>query len=147
MYALTFLSAAFVGTTFFSSGAVASFLSFSTGFLILVCALSISIRKGLVVNKNISRGYFLFGKLLFKKKIKGTISENFTMLDKRYRQKYIGRRRERNLSYTIDSFELYFFDSDGAIRDRIIKCMKLEACDKAKDFLVENASLKFVSLQ
>ena len=138
IYALVFLIALFFGTTYFSSGIVAFWISTISGLLIIICILTLLIKKGLANNKQLYRGYFLFGKLIRKKKIENCVSNKFTIIHKRYRQKYIRNYNESNWEYAIDSFELYFFDEDGTIQDEIIKCSKKESSEKAKFFLIEN---------
>ena len=146
IYMLVVLTAIFLGVTFTKTGDIAILTSVISGILIIICSLALVVKKGLVFRQELYRGHFLFGKLLFKKKIENSISDNFTLLVKKYRQKYIGGRRDPNLEYAVDSFELYFFDEDGAIQNEIIKCRKKESCEKAKDFLIEHCQLKFVSL-
>ena len=146
IYALIFLVALFFGTTFFSSGITAFCISIISGLLIIICILSMLIKKGLVNNKQLYRGYFLFGKLMRKKKIENPVSDKFTIMHKIYRQKYVRSYNEQNWEYGIDSFELYFFDEDGAIQNEIIKCSKKESSEKAKVFLMEKCNLEFVSL-
>ena len=61
LYALLFFAALFVGTTFFSKGSLALFLSIFSGVVVLVCIVTLSIKKGLVADTNLYGGYFLFG--------------------------------------------------------------------------------------
>ena len=146
IYASMFSIALFVGTTFFSSGNFALTLSIISGLLASICILALLTKKGLVINKKLYRGYFLFDQLFLKREINNPISNKFTILSKKYRQKYIRSHREQNWEYSVDSFELYFFDEDGAIRDEIIVCQKKESSQKAKEFLVKNYSLQYVEL-
>ena len=146
IYSLVILIAFFIGITFSKTGYIALITSITCGILILICSFFLLIKKGLLIKRELYRGYFLFGKLLLKKKIENPISDKFTLLAKKYRQKYSTGLREPNLEYSVDSFELYYLDEDGAIRNEIIKCRKKESFEKAKDFLVENYNLKFVSV-
>lgn len=145
IYSLVILSGLFVGSTFFSSGNTANFFSAITGFLLLCSAISLAIKKGLIQDKKLYKGYFLLGKAIYRKEILNPMSDNFTLLKKRYRQKYVRSIRELDWEYSVDSFELFFFDEDGAIRNRIIKCLTYQSCEKAKMFLIENSNLKFRS--
>ena len=146
IYAIIFLTALLVGTTFFSEGKIAIVLGFLSGVLLLICSVAILIKKGLVWKHKLFRGYFLFGQLIYKKEIENPASDTFTLMVKNYRQKFIRPRREQDWSYSVMSFELFYFDHDGAIQNPIIKCLKIENCEKAKNFLVEHSSLKFKSL-
>jgi len=146
IYAIVILSGLFVGTTFFSSGNLANYLSIVSGILSLSCIVSLAIKKGLVQGKKLYRGYFLFDKVIRKKEIQNPASDNFTLLKKRYRQKHVRGRREPDWEYSVDSFELIFFDEDSAVQNLIIKCLTYESCEKAKKFLIANSGLKFKGL-
>ena len=146
LYALLFFSALFIGTTFFSTGKLALFCSIFSGIIVMVCIICLSIKKGLVVNRNLYRAYFVFGQLIFKHKVEATLNTKFTLLANEHRQKYIRGNREPNWEYNVSSFDLHFFDSDGAIQDKIISCMKLENCGRAQKFIQENTLFVFVSL-
>ncbi len=146
IYSLVILTGLFVGTTFFSSGETANFFTVVSGFLLLCILISLAIKKGLIQDKKLYKGYFLLGKAIYRKEILNPMSVNFTLLKKRYRQKYVRYHREPDLEYSVNSFELFFFDEDGAIQNLIIKCLTYQTCEKAKIFLIENSNLKFKSL-
>lgn len=146
LYALIFFSALFVGTTVFSAGPIALFFSIFSSIIVMVCIVFLTIKKGLVADRNLYRGYFVFGQLIFKEKIEATLNTKFTLLANEHRQKYIRGNREPNWEYNLSSFDLHFFDSDGAIQDKIISCMKLENCVRAQKFIQENTLFVFVSL-
>ncbi len=146
IYALVFLLALFIGTFLFSSGKTAVLICILSGILVLICILALLTKKGIVADLNLYRGYFLFSKLIYKKRIENPVSDKFTILHKKYRQKYIRSYKDPNWEYAVDSFELYFYDEDGTIQNPIIKCMKSESSEKAKSFLIENFGLKFKSI-
>lgn len=146
IYALVFLTALFSGTTFFSSGNLAFWISMISGLFVLICITILLIKKGLVNTSQLYYGYFLFGKLIGKKKIDTTVSDKFTILHIRYRQKYVRSHNEPNWEYGIDSFEIYFYADEGTIQNEIIKCSNKENSEKAKDFLMQHCNLKFVSI-
>jgi hypothetical protein len=146
MYSIVFLSAFFVGATFFSTGSLAHKFSFLFGILLLICLVAIISKKGLVITKKLYRGYFIFGFLYWKKEINNPLSNTFTLLIKKYRQKYIRSYKEPNWEYSLESFELYFFDNDGAIRDKIITFSKKSSSERAIDFLTLHNFLEYKSL-
>ena len=146
LYALLFFTALFVGTTFFTVGPLALFFSIFSSIIVMVCIFFLTIKKGLVADKSLYRGYFVFGQLIFKQKVEATLNTKFTLLANEHRQKYIRGKREPNWEYNVSSFDLHFFDSDGAIQDKIISCMKLENCGRARKFIQENTFFVFVSL-
>jgi hypothetical protein len=146
MYSIVFLSAFFVGATFFSTGSLAQKFSILFGILLLICLFFILSKKGLVITKKIYRGYFIFGFLYWKKEVKNPLSTTFTLLIKKHRQKYIRSYKEPNWEYSLESFELYFFDNDGAIRDKIITCSNKSSAERAIDFLTKYKLLEFKSL-
>lgn len=142
MYALVFSGAMFIGTTFFSSGNTGSLFF---GIITSICITFLIIKKGLVMDKNLYRGYFVFGKLVSKKKIINPNTEKFTLVGRKLRQKYDRSYQDPNWEYTVDSFELYFINEEGEIKNEIIKCRSHKSAEEAKEFLLINSPLKFVS--
>jgi hypothetical protein len=68
MYSIVFLSAFFIGATFFSTGSLAQKFSFLFGILLLICLVAIISKKGLVITKKLYRGYFILASFIGKKK-------------------------------------------------------------------------------
>lgn len=147
IYVIVINSFVFLGVFFFESSQTAIFFECLTGFILVFCLCLIFMKKGLIVNKNaIYRGFFLFGFLMLKTKNLNPGATIFTLLKVKNRQKYIRTRREPNMEYTIDSFNLYFLDDEHAHKRLILKFIKEESALKTINFLVENTNLKFEEL-
>ena len=144
IYIILFLTGIFIGTTFFTKGDTARYFSITSGTLILVCIILVILKKGLIYNNNLGRGYFLFGRLLFYTKINYSDCNTFTMINRNYNQKYERAYRDPNWSYSIKSFELYFKNKERDLIKPIIKCMKEDSSERAKEFLIKNCNLLYI---
>lgn len=145
IYYLIFFAGLFIGSTFFESGPIARFFSIFSGLVLIICLFFILLKKGLIIDIDLYKGYFIFGILLKKNKIECSGIQEFTLIVKKYKQKYQRGRREPNMEYYLKKFEFYFIDMYGKTKIEFINCRTENTSERLKEFIIENTKLNFIN--
>ena len=116
------------------------------GVLILFFICIMLLKKGIVVNDvTLSKGYFLFGFLIAKKKI---IVANLPIISllicsRSTNYNVVIRKYEPRLSLNMESFDLYLLNKNHTVKSIFLRFEKEESSNKAIEFLINNTTLKF----
>lgn len=145
IYCLVIFISLFLGTIFFETGTLAKLFSIFSGFIIGICLLFIFLKKGLIVDGFFYKGYYIFGLLINQTEIVSPKIKNFTIVKKKYRQKYQGSRREPNMEYFIYHYEFYFVDEQGKNKKPFLICQSDKSREKAKSFIEQNTKLNYIN--